>query len=389
MGATRGPLDGRLVSVKALFDVAGTVTSAGSAVLRRLPPAAEDAEVVERLRAGGAVVVGKTQMTEFAFSALGTNPHDGRPGNPRDRRRTPGGSSSGAVVSVTDEMAEIAIGSDTGGSVRIPAALSGAVGFKPTSGRVPTAGAFSLSSSLDTIGPIALNVADCAAADTVLSGERTSSRLWPASVGTFHLTIARGRLFERCEPEVTDAFLGAIDRLRSRGVQIADGSIDQALDDIARIDRIGTFPSIEVGETLRNLGLASLDGIDPKTRLRIEAGHGILAVDYVRMQRLRHAAIKSFEDSFAENEVFVLPTTPIRAPLASAIEEDAAFHAFNGLILRNPRIANMLDCPSISLPLPLDGHPAGLMLVGRRNVDRRLLEVASSIEAMLWPNENA
>ena len=180
-GVIRGPLDGRIVSVKALFDVAGTVTSSGSAVLRGLPPAVEDAEVVKRLRAAGAIVIGKTQMTEFAFSALGTNPHDGTPGNPRDRQRVPGGSSSGAVVSVIDGMADIAIGSDTGGSLRIPAALSGAVGFKPTSGFVPTTGAFSLSSSLDTIGPIASNVEDCFVADQVLSGESAPPRLKAAA----------------------------------------------------------------------------------------------------------------------------------------------------------------------------------------------------------------
>ncbi|MBR0794905.1 amidase [Bradyrhizobium jicamae] len=388
-GATRGPLDGRIVSVKALFDVAGTVTSAGSAVLRGLQPAVEDAEVVQRLRAAGAVVVGKTQMTEFAFSALGTNPHDGTPGNPRDRRRAPGGSSSGAVVSVIDGMAEIAIGSDTGGSVRIPAALSGAVGFKPTSGFVPTAGAFSLSSSLDTIGSIAVNVADCFVADQVLSGESVALRPRVASRYTFRLIVARGRPFHRCEPEVLNAFEAAVERLRSCGLQIVDGSIEAALDNVAAVDKIGTFPSIEVGTTLRSLGISSLDGIDPKTRVRIEAGASILGIDYVRMERLRHAAIRLFEQAFGNNEVFILPTTPIRAPLLSAVEEDSAFHEFNGLVLRNPRIANILDCPSISLPLPTDGLPVGLMLIGRRNADRRLLEIASSVEAMLRPDENA
>ncbi|WP_050629886.1 amidase family protein [Bradyrhizobium viridifuturi] len=382
-GTTRGPLDGRIVSVKALFDVAGTVTSSGSAVLRALPPAAEDALVVKRLRAAGAVIIGKTQMTEFAFSALGTNPHDAVPGNPRDRRRAPGGSSSGAVVSVVDGMAEIAIGSDTGGSIRIPAALSGATGFKPTSGFVPTAGAFSLSSSLDTIGPIASSVADCFMADQVLSGGDVASRPQPASPYTFRLTVARGRLFDSCEPEVLGAFENAVERLRSSGLQIADGSIEAALDDVAEIDGIGTFPSIEVGATLRGLGLSSLDEVDPKTRVRIEAGAGILGIDYVRMVRLRQAAIRFFEQSFGNDEVFILPTTPIRAPLLSSVEEDAAFHQANGLVLRNPRVANLLDCPSISLPIPVDGLPVGLMLIGRRNADRRLLEIASCVEALL------
>jgi aspartyl-tRNA(Asn)/glutamyl-tRNA(Gln) amidotransferase subunit A len=384
MEALRGPLDGRIVSIKALFDVAGMITGSGSAVLRQLAPAADDAIVVKHLRAAGAVIVGKTQMTEFAFSALGTNPHDGVPGNPRDRERAPGGSSSGAVVSVVDGMAEIAIGSDTGGSIRIPASLSGAVGFKPTSGRVSTIGAFSLSSTLDTIGPIALNVADCAAADQVLSWQVLAQPLRAASSGSFRLIVARGRLFDRCEPEVLDAFENAVRRLRASGVQIEDGSMDATLDDIAEIDRIGTFPSIELGATLSGLRISALDGVDPKTRVRIEAGAAIRAVDYVRMTRLRNAAIRSFEKSFSENDVFVLPTTPIRAPLLSSVEDDAAFHDANGLVLRNPRIANLLDCPSISLPLPTDGLPVGLMLIGRRNSDRRLLEFASRIEAKLF-----
>lgn len=382
-GTSRGPLDGRIVSVKALFDVAGTVTSSGSALLRRLPPAAEDSEVVKRLRATGAIVIGKTQMTEFAFSALGTNPHDGTPGNPRDRGRVPGGSSSGAVVSVIDGMADVAIGSDTGGSIRIPAALSGAVGFKPTSGFVPTAGAFSLSSTLDTIGPIASNVADCFLADQVLSGEGVPPRLRAAAPGTFRLIVARGRLFDRCEPEVLSAFENAIERLRSGGLQIKDGSIEPALDDIAEIDKLGTFPSVEVGATLRGLGLSSLDGVDSRTRARIEAGAGILGTEYIRMVRLRQAAIRSFERSFGNNEVFILPTVPIRAPLLSSIADDTAFHQLNALVLRNPRVVNMLDCPSISLPLPVGGLPAGLMLIGRRNADRHLLEIASSVETML------
>ncbi|SFJ45382.1 aspartyl-tRNA(Asn)/glutamyl-tRNA(Gln) amidotransferase subunit A [Bradyrhizobium sp. Gha] len=385
-GASRGPLDGRIVSVKALFDVAGTVTSSGSAVLRALAPAVEDAEIVKRLRAAGAIVIGKTQMTEFAFSALGTNPHDGMPGNPRDRTRVPGGSSSGAAVSVVERMVDIAIGSDTGGSLRIPAALSGAVGFKPTSGFVPTAGAFSLSSTLDTIGPIAASVEDCFVADQVLSGEVAPSRLRPASPGTFRLVVARGRLFDRCEPEVLAAFENAMERLRSGGSQIKDGSIEAALDDVARIDRIGTFPSIEVGATLRSLGISELDGIDPRTRVRIEAGARILGTDYVRMVRLRQAAIRSFERCFGNNEAFVVPTTPIRAPLISSLVEDAAFHELNGLVLRNPRVANVLDCPSISLPLPIEGLPVGLMLIGRRNADRHLLEIASSIEMILRGN---
>lgn len=382
-GLAQGPLDGSIVSVKALFDVAGKVTSAGSAILRQSPPATRDGAALRHLRAAGAVIIGKTQMTEFAFSALGTNPHDGMPGNPRDRTRVPGGSSSGAVVSVVDGMSEIAIGSDTGGSIRIPAALSGAVGFKPTRGRISTEGAFSLSTTLDTIGPIALSVTECAATDRILSGDLTLAPLLAASPDSFRLIVARGRLFDRCEPEVLASFEGAVRRLSAGGLRIEDGSIDQALDDIVRIDKIGTFPSIEVGATLRELGIPGLEGIDPKTRVRIEAGAGILATDYVRMTRLRDTAVRAFEDSFSNNDVFIVPTTPIRAPLAASVQEDAAFHEANGLALRNPRVANMLDCPSISLPLPVEGLPTGLMLIGRRNSDRRLLEIAARVEKIL------
>lgn len=381
-GQTHGPLDGRIVSVKALFDVTGMTTSSGSAVLRQLPAATNDAVVVQRLRSAGAIIIGKTQMTEFAFSAVGTNPHDGVPGNPRDRARAPGGSSSGAVVSVVDGMADIAVGSDTGGSIRIPAALSGAVGFKPTGGRVPTTGAFSLSSTLDTVGPIASSVADCAITDAILSG-MAPSVLRPASSDAFRLIVAHRRPFDRCEPEVLGAFEDAVRQLQQAGVRIDEGSLDAALDDIARIDGIGTFPSIEVGATLAQLGISSLEGVDPKTRVRIEAGAGVSAVNYVRMVRLRNAAVQAFESACTDNDVFVVPTTPIRAPLLSSVQTDAAFHEANGLLLRNPRFANLLDCPSISLPLPVAGLPVGLMLIGRRHSDRRLLEIASSLEAIL------
>jgi aspartyl-tRNA(Asn)/glutamyl-tRNA(Gln) amidotransferase subunit A len=384
-GKSLGPLDGRIVSVKALFDVAGKVTHAGSAILKAQPAAREDGPVVKRLQDAGAVIIGKTQMTEFAFSALGTNPHDGFPSNPRDRSRVPGGSSSGAVVSVVDGMADIAIGSDTGGSIRIPSALSGAVGFKPTSGRVPTEGAFSLSSSLDTVGPIALNVADCALADQVLAGEPFAP-LTPAAPGSFRLIVARGRLFERAEPEVLDAFESAVAALGATGATVVDGSMDAILDELAAIDRFGTLPSIEVAATLRDKGITNLEGVDPKTRARIDAGAGILATDYVRMIRLRQSAIRNFESMMAAADVFMLPTTPIRAPFLSSVEESAAFHDANGLVLRNPRIANLLDCPSISLPVPTAGLPVGLMLIGRRNSDQRLLEVALRVEKWLAGN---
>ena len=383
-GGQLGPLDGRIVSIKDLFDVAGESTCAGSALLRRRPAARDDSSVVRRLRAAGAVIIGKTQMTEFAFSALGNNPHDPVPGNPHERARVPGGSSSGAVVSVIDGMAEIAIGSDTGGSIRIPAALSGAVGFKPTSGRVPTAGAFSLSSSLDTIGPIALDVGDCAATDAVLAGLAPAALLPCAPT---RLVVAQGRLFDGLEEPIAAAFGNAIERLRRWGMKIEEGSLDPTLDALADIDRLGGFPSIELGATLRQLGVKHLEEVDPKTRARIDAGATVLGTDYVRMLRLRVAAIQAFETALKDDEAYILPTTPIQAPLIENVEDDTAFHRANALVLRNPRVANLLDCPSISLPIvgAADGLPAGLMLIGRRHADRSLLAMSAVVEAALRP----
>src|SRR5579864_3980633 len=174
-------LAGLPVSIKDLFDVAGEQTLAGSKALDDRPPAARDAPVVARLRAAGAVLIGRTNMTEFAFSGVGINPHFGTPGNPHDRRLIPGGSSSGAAVSVGDGAAIVAIGSDTGGSVRIPAALCGIVGFKPTKRRIPRGGVIPLSTTLDSIGPLANSVGCCAIADAVMAGEAPSAPApWPA-----------------------------------------------------------------------------------------------------------------------------------------------------------------------------------------------------------------
>src|SRR3954451_7350834 len=194
-GLVAGPLAGIPVSIKNLCDVAGETTLAGSKALQDAPPARQDAPVVARLRAAGAVIGGSTNMSEFAFSGVGANPHYGTPGNPADRKRVPGGSSSGAAVSVVDRMAVAALGTDTGGSVRIPAAVCGIVGFKPTARRVPTTGAFPLSFSLDSIGPLATSVADCALADAVMAGIAPEP-LRPASLTGARLGHVKGLVLE-------------------------------------------------------------------------------------------------------------------------------------------------------------------------------------------------
>ncbi|WP_434621606.1 amidase [Azospirillum sp. B2RO_4] len=381
-GRRLGPLDGRIVSVKALFDVAGETTAAGSAILRGQPVAGRDARAVARLRAAGAVIVGRTHMTEFAFSAVGTNPHYGNPGNPRDRSRVPGGSSSGAVISVVDGMAEIALGSDTGGSLRIPAALCGAVGFKPSAGRLPSEGAFPLSPTLDVIGPIAATVADAALLDSVLS-DCDPAPLAALPVAGQSFLVPRGRLFDGVEPVVAAAFEAALDRLRAAGAHIVEGSIEAELESLAELDRIGVFTAIELAATLAELGIAALDGIDPKTRARIEAGAKAPAADYVRMQRRRADLIRLMDERLTRHLVLLLPTVPMTAPAISEVLEDAAFHRVNLALLRNTRVANLFDLPAISLPVPADVLPVGLMAMGRRGSDRSLLGIAAGIEAAL------
>ncbi|WP_395455892.1 amidase [Azospirillum melinis] len=381
-GRSLGPLDGRIVSVKALFDVAGDATAAGSAILRGRPAAGRDARAVARLRAAGAVIVGRTHMTEFAFSAVGINPHYGNPGNPHDRSRVPGGSSSGAAISVVDGMAEIALGSDTGGSLRIPAALSGAVGFKPSAGRLPSDGAFPLSPTLDAIGPIAAKVADAALLDSILS-DGNPAPLAPLSLVGQSFLVARGRLFDGTEPAVAATFEAALDRLRAAGAQVVDGSIEAELDALAELDRIGVFTAIELAATLADLGITALDGIDPKTRARIEAGGKAPAADYVRMQNRRAALIRLMDERLTRHPVLLLPTVPMTAPTIADVLDDAAFHRVNLALLRNTRVANLFDLPAISLPVPADGLPVGLMAMGRRGGDRSLLGIAAGIEAAL------
>jgi aspartyl-tRNA(Asn)/glutamyl-tRNA(Gln) amidotransferase subunit A len=197
-GISLGSLDGALVSIKDLFDVKGEPTRAGSKILKDAPPATADAPVVRRLRAAGAVIIAKTAMSEFAFSGVGMNPHYGTPGNPADRKRVPGGSSSGAAVAAADQMCDIAIGSDTGGSTRIPAALCGVVGFKPSKQRISTEGAFPLSYTLDSIGPIARTVADCATADAVMAGDDFAP-LAAAPLSGLRFGIPQGLPLERDE----------------------------------------------------------------------------------------------------------------------------------------------------------------------------------------------
>ena len=380
-GITLGPLDGTIISIKDLFDVAGEPTRAGSKVLVDAPPASIDAPVVRRLRAGGAVIVAKTNMVEFAFSGIGLNPHYGTPGNPADRTRVPGGSSSGAAVAVADGMCEIAIGTDTGGSTRIPAAFCGVVGYKPTKSRVPTEGAFPLSYTLDSVGPIAKSVAGCAAADAIMAGDDPWT-LEPAPLQGLRLGIPQGLPLRDLDQTVAAQFSNATKGLGRSGARLSDETLP-LLDDMVHVNSKATFSVAESYVIHRERLTTRAADYDPFVRSRIELGRALSAVDYMAMLSDRTALVRAMDARLADLDALVLPTTSIVAPTMAEVASSESLTAKNLLVLRNPAIVNFFDLCAISLPLPRAGAlPVGLMLVARNGHDRRLFRMAAAVERL-------
>lgn len=386
-GRTLGSLDGRLVSIKDLFDVAGEATTAGSLVRRDAAPAVKDAVVVRRLRAAGAVIVGKTNMTEFAFSGVGINPHYGTPGNSHDVTRIPGGSSSGAGVSVGRGLVEFAIGSDTGGSVRIPSALNGVVGFKPTQARVSRDGSYPLSYTLDTVGPLCRSVVDAAAADAVLAGEDERPLALRTTRG-LRIGVPRGLLFTQAQDAVLAAFEQALGALSTSGAGLRDMALDDLLGEPFRLQEHGTMIAAEAAWIHQAAVATQAERYDPIVLLRIRKGQTISAANYVGLQQARAALLPQLDARLADLDILVLPTVPVLAPHISEVQTEEAFMKTNALLLRNPSVFNFYDLPALSLPLPLplpiaSGLPVGLMVVGRRGRDRELLAVSAAIEKVL------
>ena len=380
-GISLGPLDGAIVTIKDLFDVAGEPTRAGSKILADAPPAKEDAAVVRRLRAAGAVIVAKTNMTEFAFSILGVNPHYGTPGNPADRTRVPGGSSSGAPVSVLDGMCEIAIGTDTGGSVRAPASFCGVVGFKPSKFRVPTDGAFPLSYTLDSIGPLARTVSACAAADAVLADDQPWT-LEPAPLLGLRLGIAQGLPLHDLDLTVNARFSAATEALNRAGVTLSDEAIS-LWDDIARVQSKATFSAIEACAIHREWLDTRAADYDQLVRNRILPGRNVSAAEYVEMQRERARLVRAMDARLADLDALIMPTTPFAAPTIAEVTPPEVFVPKNLLGLRNTSLINFYDLCAISLPLPRQGDlPVGLMVVARNGQDRKLFRIAVAIERL-------
>ncbi len=375
-----GVLAGLPISVKDLFDVAGEVTTAGSRALASRPPATTDAEIVARLRRAGAVIVGKTNMTEFAFSGLGINPHFGTPRNPfeRARGRIPGGSSSGAAIAVTDGMSIASIGTDTGGSVRIPAALTGLVGFKPTAKRIPRDGSVPLSRTLDSVGPLARTVECCAVLDAIMAGIPADVPE-PIDLRGLRFAVARTLVWDDAEPQVASSVEQALTRLSEAGVVLVDRVLP-ALAEIPKINARGGFSGPESYAWHRSLIAQHRASYDPRVLARIEAGGTTSAADYLDLIDARARIERAFEDSLGDVDAWISPTVALTAMPIDSLATDEAYGAANRLMLRNPMLVNFLDGCAISLPCHADGSaPVGLSLAGRHGDDRRVLAIARSM----------
>lgn len=387
-GIVPSPLAGLVVSVKDLLDEAGQVTRAGSIVRDDAPPALEDSPAVARVRASGAVILGRTNMTEFAFSGLGLNPHYGTPRNPYGRdlgtdARIPGGSSSGAAVSVSDGMAHVAIGSDTGGSVRIPAAFCGLVGFKPTARRVPRDGALPLSSTLDSIGPLARTVDLCAQADAVLSGDPTASLPVPLNPHGLRLLAPTSTVLDGMDATVAAVYERTLSILAAAGAKIVETSLP-VLADLQAIGARGGFSGPEAYAWHRDLLARSGDRYDPRVRVRIEKAASLTAADYIDALTLRAAFVRNMQAALAPYDALIMPTVPIIAPLFSEVARDEDFTRLNLLVLRNPSIVNLADGCALTLPCHRPGEPpVGISLVGAPMQDRHILALGRALEPII------
>jgi len=379
--AAPSPYAGIPISIKDLFDIAGQVTRAGSTALANRPAATQDAVAVARLRSAGFVLIGRTNMTEFAFSGIGLNPHYGTPRNPWERLegRIPGGSSSGAAISVTDGMAHAALGTDTGGSCRIPAALTGLVGYKPTARRVPLTGAFPLSTSLDSVGPIARSVACCATVAAVLAHE-TPPDLGNCSLAGLRFAVPKTFVLENLDAHVAGHFERSLQRIGAAGARIETIDMPE-LAEIPTINGKGGFAPPECYAVHRALIESSASSYDPRVLVRIQRGAKQSAVDYIELLAARKAFIAAVERRIERFDAMIMPTTPMIAPRIAALESDDEFFKANALVLRNPAVINLLDGCAISIPNHEEGEPpTGLMLACRGGLDDQLLRCAAAAE---------
>jgi aspartyl-tRNA(Asn)/glutamyl-tRNA(Gln) amidotransferase subunit A len=371
-------------SVKDLFDIAGEVTTAGSKVLANHPAATKDAKAIAALKAAGFIVLGRTNMTEFAYSGLGMNPHYGTPRISYDRKngRVPGGSSSGAGVAVADGMCALSIGSDTGGSCRVPAAYNGVVGFKPSTGRVSTVGAFPLSSSFDSVGPLANSVVCCASADALMAGD------WDGVINAgpgrpLRLGVLNTVVMDQLDHEVREDFARTMSRLRGAGVEVQTFECD-ALKKLPMLLKQGGIVGFEALAVHHALIASRGSEYDPRVSGRIALAGATSASDYANLLQECQNLIAVFDVITQGFDAVILPTVANISPRLSDIDSDDSYFRLNGLSLRNTYVVNILDGCAISLPMHLEGHaPTGLMLMASHGKDLSLFSATNAIALLL------
>lgn len=391
----KSPLAGLAVSIKDLFDVQGQITQAGSIVLKNQPPAQADCLAVARLRAAGAGLIGRTNMVEFAFSGVGTNPHHGTPaawdglydqavGVP-GQLHAPGGSSSGAAVSVATGAAFIGLGSDTGGSIRVPAALNGIVGFKNTARLVPTQGALPLSTTLDTVCAMTRTVRDAILAHEVLSARKVPRGQRPLS--GYRLAVVKTLMQDGMDATVTLAFERSLNTLRAAGARIDEIALPE-LNELAPMMSTGGFSPAEGFAWHREWLDRESEHYDPRVLQRLMRGSGMKAHEYMDLVQARRDWIRRVESALVGYDAVLSPTTPITGPkisdVAPGAERDAEFFRVNGLLLRNTSAVNTLDGCGISLPCHAPGElPVGLMAWHAAMHDDTILQLALLLEPLL------
>jgi len=369
-------LAGALVSVKDLFDVKGYVTRAGTTFMQGDDAASADASVIHKLRQAGGLMVGHTNMTELAYSGLGLNPHYGTPANALIPDCIPGGSTAGGAVSVATGVSDIAIGTDTGGSLRIPAAFNGITGFKPSQSRVSQKGCKTLSYSLDSVGPMAVDVTACKLAFDVMRSSTAGQQATANPV----FVIPSNFGIDDLDDTVAKGFEQAVQLLSRKGFRIATRHFN-VLDSLKSL-AIWQFAAVEGRAAYDDAYVASQNSFDPRIASRLARADEVNAVSYRKTLNHRIQLTRQFADDL-HDAVLLMPTAPIRPPTFSQVADDDDYTRINLQVLRNPSIANVMDGCSISLPFQYDDMPIGIMLTAPNNHDDWLLAQALDCERAL------
>jgi aspartyl-tRNA(Asn)/glutamyl-tRNA(Gln) amidotransferase subunit A len=378
------PLAGDVLAVKACFDVAGWTTHAGSAVLAGAAPAVSDAPMVTALRAAGAILLAQTNMTEFAYGALGLNRTYGTPTTPLrlGEERVAGGSTSGGAVAVALGAADISLGSDTSGSIRIPAAFCGVAGFKPSQGRYPGDGMIPLAASFDAPGFITSTVAGLRRVDRALVDRRPPDSA--RSMRDTHLVVPTDAIHAGgTDPEVMERFAQWLAVLDAAGATITETELPM-MTEASLAAREGWIIAVEAYDWHRDLITAHADRYDPRVGVRIQHGAQVLAADYVAALRKIGDCKRRYDEALKDADAVITPTVPILPPRVADVQTMETYLVMNTEVLRLTEFANRLDLPSVSLPgASGDRQPIGLMLTGRRGDDAGLLDLAVLCEGCL------